>query len=144
MGVTYWVRERLGLFALLAVGCAPQDGPVLMWEEYEAPNGVEERHTGSGCADVHTSSGMSTSFAGGANLAESVPPHSIDWIGDTESVTVTIKDQGGQVLDTNRYSESFLLGRQEDELRADFPNGYLRLKVWGREVCEELRTPAGE
>lgn len=142
MGMNYRDSCAFCLFAALAVGCQTEEGPYLLWEEYQAPNGVE-RHMGSGCADMYTSMGSTFGVAPGGNVADALPTYSIEYTGDTESVTVRITDQTGQVLDHAYYPEEFLLTGKTDEMRADFANGYVRLKQWGSAVCE-VRPPDPE
>jgi hypothetical protein len=111
-----------------------------MYEEYHAPGG-KERYVGGGCLAVDEGSGSSGYGVAGGAGTEALPPYTIDYQGSDDAMAVTIKDGEGTLLESRNYTDDFVHSGKVDEVIVEFESGYLKLRYWGGETCEEPRTP---
>jgi hypothetical protein len=132
------IARWLGPLVLVTSACT--DGPYLMYEEYHAPGG-KERYVGGGCFEASSASGSSGYGTAGGGSVEALPSYAIDYQGSDDAIAVTIEDGEGSVLERRDYTDEFLRSGKVDEVIVEFDSGYLKLRYWGGETCEEPRTP---
>lgn len=118
---------------LLLAACQQTDGPALLYEEYQAPGGVEQ-YVGRGCRPKDMSGSSGWAVAGSAAV-DSLPPYTVYYDGGEDAIDVTVTDGDGVVLESRSYTDTFLHSHQVDEMVVELGTGYARWRYWGEQAC---------